>query len=1287
MKKVLLSLAAMATVMSAGAQVLDFGFETLYESRDTTNWGNYPESAIYWQAEGGRTGEYSLGVTTVGPANRWERVAAFKNLQMEANKSYRVSFWAKGTGTINVALMQGDWNADMPLKAGNGESAVDQVYDAAISDAASYKRVSFVFWHPTEEVQNKFYTNTTNPKAAGEFLRLAFTGEGKYNVDDILIEESTVQGISCNADAIGVTFGYATNAASLAEAAGGTLVLDNSTVSVKVDGEEAEVESVEIKSDGKLYIFLNSEIYALSEENTVSVSFTNPGDLIYSTTTAPECWDNPNCAVYSFTDEPGIYDEDFFAESVAYEEAVLVSTTPEDDSFEWSNDINTFTFNFNKPVWASDPENGKPEAILSNGQGFTENLEVVEFEGCQSTLTFKRPAGAEALANGSYTISVNNVSNEKSVATTTASVISFEVGKVEVSKTTYTQLVNGQAGSETAPLAGWLIYNEGEIRNGGEGYGSGPRTFTFTNSTVEHPIYFRTKYTDNGDSGVGYVAFGSLEGYEMTLPAGEIEFRAILGAWKGSGFELKVEILNAADSSVVVEKAVTVTASAGGSPDAAIEFQKEAIRFNCAGGKFIYKVSIVDSSNQHEALCGGYEVYSYQETEGVKADNEVIATGTFSESANGYIPPYGSGWRIHRNTDTIRDPGANGGWGGNDASGGQGGPRVFDLSYKNLNGKGVYLDGTTSILTYGEFDTYTAAGSEDPQEEKTLTLPASKVQITFYSALWKATGVKYYFQIIPQELGFKGTPVFEKSEVIETKSPSGNASDNSVEAMQTQFFYTAPAAGKYILKFYTDGEGFVGNISVVVIGSMPAQYKSLLEEALVPAREELENAMANDLYAGTTREALAAAITNYTEPDFHTEKEYKDAIAELNQLVKDMAARRANINNYSGKLVSLQQAVDGTAEKYQALDAYKQAVELLAAYGEVAPETLDDATLATAVENIDFTAQLLANMAGDCTNFLTAQITELAAAIIALDAELENESIIAAAYNCLTDNQDLVQSMKYLYSGTVCKQISEGHDFFNTFDEEFQTNYPDSLDVSFMIQNRGFYTTAQKQQTGALANVNSFPGWDINIVQNSILADWGWGGPYNCTAVRPISDAAVCTAWGTSEIYVSQNIDILPAGIYSASIKVGDGTSTSEENLSYAFVNTEATNDTVIVANDGGSRNAQPKSFYNIVADVDDNCAASLTLGAALRSRGDFSKCDDATLFLTAAVAGFDYADAAQKLLGLAADGIQIVERTDAPVSVSYIDLSGRKSIAKGVMVKIERYADGYTVVKKVVVK
>ncbi|MBR0036159.1 MAG: hypothetical protein IJP70_00795 [Bacteroidales bacterium] len=1284
MKKVLLSLAAAVAAFSANAQVLDFGFETEFANGDVTNWEQYPESQFNWQAEGGRTGNYSLGVSTVGTANRWERVVAFKGLQMESNKSYRVSLWVKGTGALNVALMQGDWNADMPLLAGNGETYVQQVYDATINDAAAYKRVSFVFWHPTEEIQNQFYAkfHTDNEKAAGEFLRLSFTGEGQYNVDDVLIEESTVQSIVCNGDAIRVTFGYATNAANLAEAAGGTLVLDKSAVTVKVDGEVATVESVEIKNDGNLYIFLDSENYALTEENVVSVSFTNPGDLVYTTTTAPECWENPNCAVYSFTDEAGLFDEDFQAESVAYEEAELVSSTPADNSFEWDYDINTFSFTFNKPVWANAPENGKPTAVLSNGQDLDENLEVVEFEGCQTTLTFKRPAGAAALSKGTYSISVDNVANEKDVATTTPIVITFEVGKVQVSKTTYTLLADGQVGSEIAPLGGWQINNEGEMRYADASYGSGPRLFEFTNSTVAKAIYFRTGFA--GGEGAGYVTYGDSADFEMTLPAGEIEFRAIVAAWKNSGYALKVEILDP-NGNAVAESSFSVTANAGGNRDA-IEFQKVPIRFNCPGGKFTYKVSIEDQAGQHEALCGGYEVYSYEETEGEKTEKEVLVDGTFADVNDNCIPAAGSGWRIHRG-DAIRTPGANGGWGGNCVTGG-GGPRVFALSYKGLAGKGVYLDGgTNNILTYGEFLTYNADGEE--VEEKTLTLPASKVQITFYSALWKAEGVKYFFEIIPQEEGFSGTPIFTKSEVIESASPSGDKTLASVEAMKTQFFYTAPAEGKYLLRFYTNGEGFIGNISVETVASLAVQYKQLLEEALDPAKEELETAMANDLYAGETRDALDAAIKKCTNPDFHTAQEYIDAIAELEQLVKAMATRRVNINNYASKLEALQASVDGTTEKYQALEAYKQAVDLLAEFAEVAPETLDDEKLAKAIGDIDFIAQYLKNMAGACTNFLIAQITELATAIVELDSETAEGEIIVAANNALTDDQELVTSMKYLYAGKLYKQIADGHDFFNTFDEEYQTNYPDSLNVSFLLQNRGFYTNAQKQTTGALANENSFPGWDINIVKNSILADWGWGGPYNCTEVRPISDAAVCTAWGTSEIYVSQKAALLPAGIYTASIKVGDGTSTSEENLSYAFVNTEATNDTIIVENDGGSRNAQPKQFTGIVADVDaETATASLTIGAALCSRGDFSKCDDAVLYMTAKAEGFDYATAADKLLQLAADGIQLQTRDDAPAQVSFFNLKGQRiNAAEGVCIKIERYADGYTVVKKVVVK
>ena len=48
----------------------------------------------------------------------------------------------------------------------------------------------------------------------------------------------------------------------------------------------------------------------------------------------------------------------------------------------------------------------------------------------------------------------------------------------------------------------------------------------------------------------------------------------------------------------------------------------------------------------------------------------------------------------------------------------------------------------------------------------------------------------------------------------------------------------------------------------------------------------------------------------------------------------------------------------------------------------------------------------------------------------------------------------------------------------------------------------------------------------------------------------------------------------------------------------------------------------------------------------------------------------------------------KVVDRADAPVAVSYYNLAGQEVAApKGASLKIERYSDGYTVVKKVLVK
>ena len=139
----------------------------------------------------------------------------------------------------------------------------------------------------------------------------------------------------------------------------------------------------------------------------------------------------------------------------------------------------------------------------------------------------------------------------------------------------------------------------------------------------------------------------------------------------------------------------------------------------------------------------------------------------------------------------------------------------------------------------------------------------------------------------------------------------------------------------------------------------------------------------------------------------------------------------------------------------------------------------------------------------------------------------------------------------------------------------------------------------------------------------------------------------------------------IPVAIYTIGIQVGDGTKKTEDSLSTAYMMVADTIASLKVANDEGARNALTYAFYNVTPDVDAEAkTASYTIGATLMSRGDFSKCDNATLVMTGKVEGFDYAAAA------------------------YFNLAGQEVAApKGASLKIERYSDGYTVVKKVLVK
>ena len=156
------------------------------------------------------------------------------------------------------------------------------------------------------------------------------------------------------------------------------------------------------------------------------------------------------------------------------------------------------------------------------------------------------------------------------------------------------------------------------------------------------------------------------------------------------------------------------------------------------------------------------------------------------------------------------------------------------------------------------------------------------------------------------------------------------------------------------------------------------------------------------------------------------------------------------------------------------------------------------------------------------------------------------------------------------------------------------------------------------------------------------------------------------------------------ASIVVASDKVGD------DNLPecYAVVGGEQKIFTVDEKGNYSRDNKTPIEFENVVPTIDGNFG-SISIGAKM-SNACFGKVDNATLKIVGKASGFDYAAAAKVLGEEVAAGIKNAEVAPEgdPVSVVFYDLNGRQiSAPNGVAIKVEKWANGYTKISKVVEK
>lgn len=1193
----------------------------------------------------------------------WRRAVKFRNLPLQEGKSYRLTYYLKGNASgakARVSLMQGVENADIPVGS-----------QADITNLSSeYTKYSHVYYFKSKAEQDAKYDEQCSSKDAYNaankdkyFASFNIYNPGEFFLDEVTLEEAAIAGASYREDVICVDLGHPTNAASFAsQAASGNYLLDNSTATVTVDGKAVEILTVELRKDGKLYIFLAEPV----ANGEVKVTFKNPDGLI-------KCDDGFELTEFTETAELNSeFNKDGEIYSDIYCPPALQSVTPLDGSFALEpKDLKTITLTFDKKVFAKGEY--VPKATLSTGAELT----LKTTEETSNTLTFEY--NGPELAKGTYSIKVENIVSDQSTPANDI-VLTYEIGKISLAKTEYTEVVNQTVSEcENVVPVGWKLYNGAEdIREAGSEFSSGPRGFNFTGSTVPAAMYFR--------SGLGNSEIGSAEITEpVTIPAGEVEFRAYYAAWKNPGFKLKITLTDEAGNEVIA-KEVEALANANGTRT--LKFDEYIYRFKSNGGKYRYKIETVDAGVDHEALCGGFKVFTYKESAGDKVESEVILNETFA-SCGGNMPAEGSGWIVYENNNPLAAGSGRSGTSGilNLGTGGMAAAFFARECGANENGN--------MRITYGEQE----GGPK-------LELKAGTYEISYKTATWNdetgnANGTsKVFFQLVDAN---KGDAVITKEHVnsADANYKNGASANPKVEADKVSFSFTTDG-GTFILKAWGTQNTVWGDVKIEKPGSKAAKYYQNLAEAVEVAKQEA-TLVVDEKYNGKTKDALNGAIAKYdvADPKMHTDKEFDAAVKELEALVKQSKERRGNIDKYPTSLESLQKAVEEAKEsKYANIPEVADAEKYYNENKDVDYVKLDDAALAKAVEVLDNKANLTSNMVKTCLPLVTKQITDLAAAIVALDEASANDETVLAAGNVTTDDQSLVAKLKYIYTSKLYKKIATENPF-KTKDADTGDEVDVTIPASFLIQNANFYSTGTVNNGNVAAKETDFPGWTIEKTTGNISAVWGtaqWCGE-PASATKPVVDAAVKSPWGTSEYDAKQLIEDIPVAKYNVSIIVGEDGGGETRAESYAYLgegdaqikNVYEGEEPDAEGKVSYSRDTQrAREFNDIVTKADGNGGnfGSILLGAHVSVNGGFGRIDNATLTITGKADNFDYAKAAAAIDQLLATSIESVEAAPAgePTSVKYYTVDGKQTLnPQGITIKVESWANGYVKVSKVV--
>ena len=447
-------------------------------------------------------------------------------------------------------------------------------------------------------------------------------------------------------------------------------------------------------------------------------------------------------------------------------------------------------------------------------------------------------------------------------------------------------------------------------------------------------------------------------------------------------------------------------------------------------------------------------------------------------------------------------------------------------------------------------------------------------------------------------------------------------------------------------------------------------------------------------------EKYDAEAPNYTAPSAY--KSATEALEAATQAVKD---HRTLCDTYDPLPQQAQDIVDANAEKkFAKTETYSNLIDLIAKYATKTTESVldddgnviekdvlvikkltDDAELTAAISELKFNinnANLVftegESKTSDTGIKVLAERLRLGAETLKSLGVAESDPLVQAAYNTLTDDDELAEEVKRRVKVELYGQLKDPNNsmFEEKLDEETWETYTESYDMTVFVKNPNIY----KQTADVNFTDETVPGWTVPEGYSRPGLSWGWSAT---RGTDEIAEDCMFQTWGSS-YRVEQTITDLPAGIYTVKIGFGERMNDDENNMVGSFIYAK-TSDTP-EGEDGFTADVPGigQSFPSANTVIEDVVVTDgiLTIGANGGS-SSHTFCNDVRILLTAPAAGFDYAEAYTA-------GIDAVTDKKADVkAIELYGLDGRRlnKASKGVFIIRKHMSDGTIQTEKVIKK